>query len=105
MERKFNQRRSNGASEVIHVRNARNIIRHELVGLECTVVKSANRAQTGIHGTVEDETMKTLVIGGKRVFKKGSVFRLKVNDQTVEIEGGFLVSRPEDRIKKKIRKW
>lgn len=87
------------------MRNARNIVRHEVIGLECTVIKAENKAQIGIHGIVEDETMKTAVIDGKRIFKKGSVFRLKIGDELVEIEGDFLVSRPEDRIKKKIKKW
>lgn len=87
------------------MRDAKNILRHELIGLECTVVSAENRSQAGISGTIEDETLKTLVVGGKKVFKKGSVFRVKLESQTVEIDGDQLLTRPEDRIKKKLRKW
>ena len=89
---------------VVAMRNAENILRHELIGLECEVVAAANRSNVGIKGRIEDETMKTLVIGGKAVEKKGAVFRVKV-DKTVDIDGNFLLARPEDRIKKKIHKW
>lgn len=87
------------------MRSAKNILRHELIGLGCVVVESQNKAQTGICGTIEDETMKTIVIGGKRIFKKGSVFRIKLNNEKVDVEGDYLLSRPEDRIKKKVKKW
>jgi ribonuclease P protein subunit POP4 len=87
------------------MREAKNILQHELIGLECTVVAAKNRASIGIHGTIEDETMKTLVIGGKTVFKKGTVFRVMLGKKTLEVEGDYLVARPEDRIKKKIKRW
>lgn len=81
------------------------ILRHELVGLECEVVSAENKSQVGIKGEIEDETLKTLVVGGRRVFKKGSVFRVKVGGRAIEVEGNHLLARPEDRIKKKIRRW
>ena len=87
------------------MRSAENILRHELIGLQCTVVRSMNKSQVGIHGRIEDETLKTMVISGKRVFKKDSAFRISIGDRTVEIDGNHLLTRPEDRIKKKIRRW
>jgi ribonuclease P protein subunit POP4 len=87
------------------MRNVENILRHELIGLQCSVVKAANKSQVGISGRIEDETLKTIVINGKRVFKKDAVFRLKVGSSTVEVDGNYLLTRPEDRIKKKIKKW
>lgn len=87
------------------MRNVGNVLRHELIGLKCEVIASANASHVGVRGMIEDETLKTLVIGGRRVFKKGSVFRITVADHAVEVEGGHLLTRPEDRIKKKIRKW
>ena len=87
------------------MRNPGNILRHELIGLECKVVKSQNKAQEGINGKIVDETLKTLVIDGKTVQKKGSVFRVSVQGKNVDIEGDFIVARPEDRIKKSILKW
>ncbi len=87
------------------MRNVKNILRHELIGLQCEIVKSSNKSQVGIKGLIEDETLKTLIIDGKRVFKKGSVFSIKVTGQSVVVDGDYLLSRPEDRIKKKIKRW
>ncbi|MBI2579184.1 MAG: ribonuclease P protein subunit [Candidatus Aenigmarchaeota archaeon] len=91
------------------MRNAKNILRHELIGLECEVVRARNPQNTGIKGRIVDETMKTLVLKKenetKRIVKSGSVFRIDVGNQKVDVEGSHLVARPEDRIKKKFRKW
>ena len=87
------------------MRNASNILRHELTGLDCTVIKSRNRAQEGIEGKILDETLKTLSINGKIVQKNGSVFRVKLGGKNVDIDGDYIVARPEDRIKKNIKKW
>ena len=90
---------------MIGMRNPSNILRHELIGLECKVVKSANKDQEDIAGKILDETLKTLTIGGKTVQKKGSVFRVRLQGKNLDIEGDYIVARPEDRIKKKISKW
>jgi len=89
------------------MRNADNILRHELIGLECVVVKAANTSSAGIRGKIVDETMKTVIIGAEKkiVEKKGTVFRVKLSKETVDVNGNFIIARPEDRIKKKIRKW
>jgi len=91
-------------------RTWRNILRHELIGLSCEVVSSPNRYQVGIKGKVIDETRNTLVIrtekGDKRIEKRGRVFRFELDDgSVVEIKGDAIVARPEDRIKKRFRKW
>lgn len=87
------------------MRTVRNILRHELIGLHCEVVKAKNKGQIGISGKVIDETQKTLNINGKKVEKNGTVFRITVDEKKVDIEGDYILSRPEDRIKKKIEKW
>ena len=92
------------------MRTAKNILRHEMIGLECTVVKARNKDQIGIQGKIIDETMKTIAIkksSGYRaiVFKKGSEFRLMLDEKKVIVKGDHLAARPEDRIKKKIKKW
>lgn len=91
------------------MRTPRNILRHELIGLDCTVVSSSNKSQVGISGKIVDETMKTLVIESagkeKRVQKEGCVFRVSLGPQAVDIEGKYIASRPEDRIKKKFSRW
>lgn len=90
-------------------RTAKNIVQHELIGLECEVVAASNRSQIGTKGKVVDETMKTVVIGtehGPKVIEKqGSVFRLDLDGRIVDIDGSVLLARPEDRIKKRISKW
>ena len=87
------------------MRTAENILRHELIGLECVVEKADNKSTIGIGGRIVDETLKTVVIGGKKVPKKGSVFAVKLAGKKVHIDGNFIIARPEDRIKRKIKKW
>jgi len=95
------------------MRNAKNLIQHELIGLQCEVVKAKNRSLEGIGGNVLDETMKTIVVetktGRKAVMKKDAVFRfsLPVSDGhvKVDVDGDFIIARPEDRIKKRMRRW
>jgi ribonuclease P protein subunit POP4 len=88
----------------------KNLVRHELIGLEVEVKKSTNKTQIGIKGRIVDETYNMLVIdtGGKekKVEKKSCVFVFKLpNGKKVEVEGWVLVGRPEDRIKKKLPKF
>mgnify|MGYP001774734080 CR=1 FL=1 len=88
----------------------KNLVRHELIGLEVEVKDSTNKYQIGIKGKVVDETYKTLVIeterGEKRVEKKSCVFIFKLpNGKRVQVEGWVLVGKPEDRIKKKFSLW
>ncbi|MBI4174522.1 MAG: ribonuclease P protein component 1 [Candidatus Aenigmarchaeota archaeon] len=90
------------------MRNASNILRHELIGLNCKITGSNNKSQVGIEGKIVDETMKTIILqdgGRKTIEKQGTTFRIEVGGKKVDVDGNFLVSRPEDRIKKKITKW
>jgi len=90
--------------------NERNLVRHELIGLEVEVKKSTNKSQIDIKGRVVDETYNMLIIetkkGEKWVEKKSCVFIFKLpNGKKVEVEGWVLVGRPEDRIKKKLPRF
>ena len=87
------------------MRNPSNILRHELIGLECKITASKNKSQIGIEGKIVDETLKSIVIDGKKILKKDTTFMLKLGGKNVHIDGNFIIARPEDRIKKKIRKW
>ncbi|MBI4895766.1 MAG: ribonuclease P protein component 1 [Candidatus Aenigmarchaeota archaeon] len=91
------------------MRNIKNILQHELIGLDCVVVYSKNKDNIGIKGKIVDETMKTLSIetgkGVKKILKQGTEFKTDLDGKKVTIDGNYLVSRPEDRIKKKIKKW
>ncbi|MBI2076570.1 MAG: ribonuclease P protein subunit [Candidatus Aenigmarchaeota archaeon] len=90
------------------MRTYKNILRHELTGLDCEIVGALNKSQIGIKGKIVEETLKTIVIKNdslKRIQKKGTVFRLQTPKEKIDVYGDFIVSRPEDRIKKKIKKW
>ncbi len=81
----------------------RNILRHELIGLDVLVVGASNPALHGLFGRIIDETRNTLVIRGdrgeKRVQKAGTRFRVTLPDGVlVEIDGSALVMAPEKRI-------
>ncbi|MBS7607947.1 MAG: ribonuclease P protein component 1 [Candidatus Bathyarchaeia archaeon] len=85
------------------------IIRCEFIGTEAKVAKSTNPSCVGIRGKVIDETKNTFTIlhNGERkmVIKDTSVFHFKFSDGTVvEIDGKLLLGRPEDRLKKRVRR-
>lgn len=90
---------------------ARNLARHELIGLEARVSASSHKGYVGLSGEVVDETRNMLVILSrgrfKRIPKKCSVFQFKLPDGSlVEVEGWRILGRPEDRVKKApIRRW
>lgn len=85
------------------------VIRYEFIGTEAEVSKSTHPGYVGISGKIIDETRNTLTIlhEGKRkiVVKDYAVFHFKFSDGTVvEIDGKILVGRPEDRLKKHVRR-
>ncbi|OYT66485.1 hypothetical protein B6V00_03440 [ANME-1 cluster archaeon ex4572_4] len=72
---------------------AENFLQHELIGLRAEVEESSNRDLRGLRGAVVDETRNMLVLEDereKKVAKAGNV-----------VSGDLLVSRPEDRIKRR----
>ena len=84
-----------------------NILRNEIIGLDAEVLSDSNQANVGIRGKVIDETMKTLVIRGMgthRIAKQEAVFKFLLDGVAVKVEGKALMGRPEDRVKKKIKK-
>ena len=88
-------------------RTAENILNHELIGLRCEVTDSTNPYNVGVKGVVIDETMHTLVFSDdepRRIVKKGSVFKFNIEKDAVFVEGNTLEGRPEDRVKKRIRR-
>ena len=83
--------------------SSRNVLRHELIGLDVLVLGAANPLQKGLSGRIIDETRNLLVIetlkGMKRVQKAHSVFRVSLPGRVlVEIDGSVLVLAPEKRI-------
>ncbi len=85
------------------------ILQEEFIGLEAKILESENPSYVGISGTVIDETRNTLVLlhsnGRKVILKELSVFHFRLSDGTiVKIDGKAIVGRPEDRVKRRIRR-
>jgi ribonuclease P protein subunit POP4 len=92
---------------------AENIIHHELIGLQVSVVASSNPSLTSIFGHIINETKEMLVIrpygetfskhnseeSPKNVAKKGSVFRFTLPDGgLVDVDGDIICTAPHRRI-------
>ena len=78
----------------------KNISKQELIGLNAEIVDSKNKANIGISGKIIDETKNSLVIDGKRLFKKNITIKLNINKKQITINGQMLRGRPKERIKK-----
>ncbi|NLZ29453.1 MAG: ribonuclease P protein subunit [Methanomicrobiales archaeon] len=86
----------------------RNILRHELIGLDVLVVRASNPGHVGVSGRIIDETRNTFIVqterGDKQIPKRFSVFRLQLPDGVVvDVDGSSLQARPERRITMRIR--
>ena len=84
----------------------RNVLRHELIGLEARVTNSSDPGLIGTYGTIVDETRDMLVIeqAGKPkiVPKANSIFILTLpNGEEINVDGAKLVTRPEERVRKR----
>jgi ribonuclease P protein subunit POP4 len=87
----------------------KNILRHELIGLDVEVVRDSNISNISLRGRVFDETRNTLLIKinevTKRIAKQNAVFRFKLPDCTnLDVDGRALIGRPEDRVKRKMKR-
>jgi ribonuclease P protein subunit POP4 len=85
------------------------IIRCEFVGTEASVARSSHTGYVGLSGKVVGETRNTLTLlaegKAKSVIKEAAVFNFHFHDGTiVEVDGKLLVGRPEDRLKKSIKR-
>ena len=87
-----------------------NLVRHEIISLPVKILKSTDPTQKKVSGKVIDETYNTLKIETKgkekTVIKGNCIFVFTLPNKTkVQVDGKLLISRPEDRIKKKFPKW
>jgi ribonuclease P protein subunit POP4 len=85
------------------------VIQGEFIGLDTKIAKSHNSSLVKMKGKVIDETRNTFVIlsqGEQKIIPKDvAVFHFTMKDGTVvEIDGKLLLGRPEDRLKKRIRR-
>ena len=85
------------------------IIRYEFIGTVGKVAKSLHEDYVGVGGQVIGETKNTFTFlskgKAKSVLKESAIFNFRFNDGTiVEIDGKLLVGRPEDRLKKSLKR-
>ena len=85
------------------------IIRYEFIGTQAKIAQSAHAGYLGLAGPVVAETKNTLTLihqgQPKNIIKNLAVFDFKFDDgTTVEIDGGLLVGRSEDRLKKGVKR-
>jgi len=85
------------------------VIRGEFIGTRGKVAKSRHSSCVGLSGEVINETRNTFTFlhegKAKNVIKDSAVFDFEFSDGTiVEIDGKLLVGRPEDRLKKTVKR-
>jgi ribonuclease P protein subunit POP4 len=86
-----------------------NILFHELIGLDVTVVYASSPSLVGIAGLIIDETRNTVRIktksGLKMVGKKEVILRTRLPEgKVVDLDGSALLMAPEKRTTMRIRK-
>ncbi|TSA17256.1 MAG: ribonuclease P protein subunit [Nitrosopumilales archaeon] len=79
-----------------------NLLIHELIGLEATVVKSNNEQITGISGKVIDETKSMLFLntinGIKKIPKENAEWKFSFDKNESIVNGNLLTKRPQERL-------
>lgn len=87
--------------------NNKNVVLHELIGLNVKVLKSKDKDQKGLEGTVIDETKNTLIVktknGIKNLVKIMSVFRFSIDGKRFIVDGAEINFRPYERIEKGLK--
>jgi ribonuclease P protein subunit POP4 len=85
------------------------IIRYEFIGTQARIAQSSHAGYLGLAGPVVAETRNTLTLihqgQPKSVIKDLATFDFSFDDgTTVEVDGKLLVGRPEDRLKKGVKR-
>lgn len=80
-----------------------NILSHELIGLNATIVNSPQPTVVGLSGTIIFETKNMLTLKttvGVKTISKLAAERMKIrlSNNTCFIRGSSLIGRPEDRV-------
>ncbi|MEM0379798.1 MAG: ribonuclease P protein subunit [Desulfurococcaceae archaeon] len=89
--------------------SVKNIFFHELIGLDIELIDYPDTKLVGLKGRIIDETRKTIVVetNGRivRVFKENSILKITIpSGETVLVRGFELMGRPEDRLKKIVKR-
>ena len=89
--------------------NPESLARHELIGLEVLIETSSNPSQIGLKAQVVDETRNTFLLETKakvlRLAKRNTSLIFTLPDgQNVRVYGSILISKPENRISKRMQR-
>jgi len=83
-----------------------NLLIHELIGLEATIMKSNNAQIIGISGKIVDETKSMLSLdtmnGIKKIPKENSEWKFSFDNNESVVNGNLLTKRPQERLGGKI---
>lgn len=84
------------------MRDNSNILSHELIGLDTTIIKSNSSTWLGLSGTIIDETKSTLTIntskGTKMIPKHNNFWHFNLHGENITINGKSLLKRPWERL-------
>lgn len=79
----------------------------ELIGTHIKITNSKNKSLIGLQGKIVDETRNTILLstneGDKKIIKDQVEFDFFTENKVMKIDGKSIVSRSEDRIKKRIK--
>ena len=79
-----------------------NITRHELIGLETSIVESDNLQVVGLHGKIVGETKSMFTIktetGMKMMPKENSEWKFNLNDVVAIVNGKTIAKRSYERM-------
>ncbi len=85
---------------------AENITRHELIGLETSIVKSSNSQMVGLHGKIIDETKSMFAIetatGVKTIPKQNSIWQFNLDGMSALVDGNTIAKRSFERMGVKV---
>ncbi len=91
----------------MHEYNNKNIVLHELIGLEAEVIDSRDSSQIGTKGRVINETKNLLYLRHdskvNMVVKKISVFRFTYGNDSFIVKGEEINFRPHERTEKALK--
>jgi ribonuclease P protein subunit POP4 len=81
---------------------AENFTRHELIGLETSIVESNNSQAIGLHGKIIDETKSMFAIetstGVKHMPKVNSMWKFNLNGVSSIVDGKSIAKRSFERM-------
>ena len=84
---------------------SQNILSHEFVGLETKIIESTNPQIIGLNGKIIEDTKSVFSIetikGVKKIPKRDSKWRFFLQNSHIDLDGGKISKRPEDRVRGK----